>query len=147
MLWCRQMLHSHLRRLVVYWTLTALNQQRKFRDKYGATLGWQLLQQCKLGELKETKACRGTDKVIIYITSLHRPRSYPCMWNKALALFGFPSSIHIFTHWCSACLWACCHFLLQNQVYWYIKRSDPLPPVAIREPSRHYMGRGTTAVQ
>ena len=49
--------------------LTALNQQRKFRDKgnkYGAKLGWQLLQQSGLGELQETKARRGTDMVIIY---------------------------------------------------------------------------------
>ena len=53
--------------------LTALNQQRKFRDKgnkYGAKLGWQLLQQCGLGELEETKARRGTDMVIIYYQSV-----------------------------------------------------------------------------
>ena len=46
--------------------LTALNNQHKFRDKgnkAGAKLGWDLLQQCSLGELKQKKARRGTDMV------------------------------------------------------------------------------------
>ena len=46
--------------------LTTLNNQRKFRDKgnkTGAKLGWDLLQQCGLGKLKEKKARRWTDIV------------------------------------------------------------------------------------
>ena len=46
----------------------ALNSsgQRKFRErgnKQGAKQGWELLQQAGLGELREKKACRGTDMV------------------------------------------------------------------------------------
>lgn len=46
--------------------LTALNAQRKFRDKGnkpGAILGWRLLEHCEFGELQEKKPRRGTDKV------------------------------------------------------------------------------------
>ena len=46
----------------------ALNSsgQRKFQEggnKQGAKQGWELLQQAGLGELREKKACRGTDMV------------------------------------------------------------------------------------
>ena len=53
--------------------LTALNNQHKFRDKgkkAGAKLGWDLLQQCNLGELMETKARRGTDIVMQQIINV-----------------------------------------------------------------------------
>ena len=46
--------------------LTALNNQRKFRDKgnkAGAKRGWALLEQSGLGELKEKRPRRGTDMV------------------------------------------------------------------------------------
>ena len=91
--------------------LTALNQQRKFRDKGNTKLGWQLLQQSGLGELQETKARRGTDMVIIMYNILLVSTglvceiiysSYPCNYssvNMALTLFnGLPYSMHVCTH-------------------------------------------------
>ena len=56
--------------------LTALNNQRKFRDKgnkAGAKLGWDLLEKSGLGPIKQKNARRGTDVVsfISCILSTH----------------------------------------------------------------------------
>lgn len=68
--------------------LTALNNQCKFRDKgnkAGAKLGWDLLQQCSLGELKQKKARHGTDMVKHKYTktSFHAE-----CWGSFMLIFG-----------------------------------------------------------
>ena len=63
--------------------LSALNVQRKFRDrgnKAGAKDSWRLLSERGLGELKEFKARRGTDIV---------SSTFTCVY--ALMYFYYPS--------------------------------------------------------
>ena len=50
--------------------LNNLRKLRKFRDrgnKAGAIESWKLLEEAGLGTLIESKACRGTDMVCLYI--------------------------------------------------------------------------------
>ena len=73
--------------------LITLNCQRKFHDKgnkAGAKLGWDLLQKCGLGELKEKKARRGRDMVkknyacIYKCNYMYRRTSFKCVFNNCI---------------------------------------------------------------
>ena len=73
-----------------------LTNQRKFHlkgNKNGAKLGWDLLQHCGLGELKEKKARCGTDMVehtYVYWLHLWGCEGHP-KWCHATCTFSFSS--------------------------------------------------------